>query len=690
MSWGVGFRASWACRQHYRAPMSSRFTYSRWDGTQRGFEVDADSLLDEMTDDLLYHGDVNSALRKMMQDGLRDANGERIAGMRELMQKLREQRQEIQERGDLGGVYSEIADALNDIVDEERHAIQNYTEQAANSGDERRAETAKQSAMDRNFRLDMLPDDLAGKVSELQHYDFQSKDAQQRFEQLMEKLREQLMQQHLDQVSSAMQNMSAEDMARMKDMMAALNEMLERRKNGEDPQFEEFMKQFGDFFPENPQSLDELLEAMAQRMAQAQAMLNSMTPEQRAQLQQLSEQLLEDMDLRWQMDQLSQNLQSMFPQAGWQKSYDFSGQEPMGFQQAMQSMQDLADLDQLENLMKNASNPAVLAEADMDRVRDLLGDDAAKSLEKLSQLSKMMQDAGLIDQKEGRLQLTPRAIRKLGANALSDLFGKLNKDMLGQHKLDATGVGHERANDTKPYEFGDPFRLDLHGTLRNALRRGGPGLPVKLLPDDFEIERTEHSTKSSTVLMLDLSMSMPMRDNFLPAKKVAMALHHLISSQFPRDYLGVVGFGETARELAPEQLPEVSWDFAYGTNMHHAFTLARRMLGRQTGTKQIMMITDGEPTAHVLPSGEVFFNYPPIRETVEATLREVVRCTKDEIRINTFMLDADNGLRRFVEQLTKVNKGRAFFTSPDTLGDYVLVDFLEHKREMSRGRRRAS
>ena len=676
--------------QHYGAPMSSRFTYSRWDGTQRGFEVDADSLLDELTDELLYHGDVNSALRKLMQEGLRDANGERIAGMRELMQKLREQRQEIQERGDLGGVYSEIADALNDIVDEERHAIENYTEQAANSGDERRAETAKQAAMDRNFRLDMLPDDLAGKVAELQHYDFQSKDAQQRFEQLMEKLREQLMQQHLDQVSSAMQNMSAEDMARMKDMMAALNEMLERRKNGEDPQFEEFMKQYGDFFPENPQSLDELLEAMAQRMAQAQAMLNSMTPEQRAQLQQLSEQLLEDMDLRWQMDQLSQNLQSMFPQAGWQKSYDFSGEEPMGFQQAMQSMQDLGDLDQLENLMKNASNPAALAEADMDKVRDLLGDDAAKSLKKLSQLSKMMQDAGLIDQREGRLQLTPRAIRKLGANALSDLFGKLNKDMLGQHKLDATGVGHERANDTKPYEFGDPFRLDLHGTLRNALRRGGSGLPIKLSPDDFEIERTEHSTKSSTVLMLDLSMSMPMRDNFLPAKKVAMALHHLISSQFPRDYLGVVGFGETARELAPEQLPEVSWDFAYGTNMHHAFTLARRMLGRQTGTKQIIMITDGEPTAHVLPSGEVFFNYPPIRETVEATLREVVRCTKDEIRINTFMLDADNGLRRFVEQLTKVNKGRAFFTSPDTLGDYVLVDFLEHKRAMSRGTRRAS
>ena len=638
--------------------MASRFTYSRWDGTQRGFEIDADSLLDELADELTYHGDINTAMRKMMQNGMRDVNGNQMPGLRELMKRLREQREQIQERGDLGGVYSEIADELNDIVDEERQVAGN------------------------NFTLDMLPDDLAGKIRELQHYDFESPSAQERFDSLMDKLREQLMQQQLDQMSSAVQNMSPEQMARTKDMMAALNEMLERRKNGEDPQFEQFMEKFGDFFPENPQTLDELLEHMAQRMAMAQAMLNSMTPEQRAQLQQLSEQLLEDMDLRWQMEQLSQNLQGMFPQAGWNKQYDFSGQEPMGFQQAMQSMQDLSDLDQLENLLKNASNPSSLAEADMDKVRDLLGDDAAKSLDQLSKLSKMMQDAGLIDQREGRMQLTPRAIRKLGANALRELFGKLRKDMVGQHKIDATGIGHERANDTKPYEFGDPFRLDLHGTLRNALRRNGSGLPIGLSPEDFEIERTEHSTRSSTVLLLDLSLSMPMRDNFLPAKKVAMALHHLISSQFPRDYLGVVGFGEIARELKPESIPEVSWDFAYGTNMHHAFTLARKMLARQTGTKQIIMITDGEPTAHITPQGQIFFNYPPVHETVEATLREVTRCTKEQIRINTFMLDADNGLRRFIEQLTKINKGKAFFTTPDTLGDYVLVDFLDHKRTM--------
>ena len=186
--------------------------------------------------------------------------------------------------------------------------------------------------------------------------------------------------------------------------------------------------------------------------------------------------------------------------------------------------------------------------------------------------------------------------------------------------------------------------------------------------------------------MLDLSLSMPMRDNFLPAKKVAMALHSLMSMQFPRDFLGIVGFSEVAREVKAEELPEVSWDFVYGTNMQHGFVLSRRMLARQSGTKQIIMITDGEPTAHITASGEPFFHYPPVRETVDATLTEVARCTREGIRINTFMLDPDARLRQFVERLTELNQGRAFFTSPQNLGDYVLVDFIEQKRELLRRR----
>jgi uncharacterized protein with von Willebrand factor type A (vWA) domain len=392
------------------------------------------------------------------------------------------------------------------------------------------------------------------------------------------------------------------------------------------------------------------------------------------------------MDLRWQMDQLGRNLQQMFPQQGWGQQYDFQGQDPMGMGQAMQMMQELGELDQLENLMRNATNPAALAEADMDRVRDLLGDDAAQSLQRLAELTKMLEEQGLIQQKEGRLELTPRGLRKIGNNALRDLYAKLAKDKNGQHETSRLGAGHERTYETKQYEYGDPFQLDLQRTIRNAIRRNGPSTPVQLAAEDFEIERTEHLTRSSTVLMLDLSMSMPMRDNFLPAKKVAMALHALITSQFPRDFMGIIGFSETAYALTAAQLPEVSWDFAYGTNMHHGFTLARQMLARQSGTKQVIMITDGEPTAHITPRGDVFFNYPPVQETIEATLREAARCTREGIRINTFMLDADYGLKSFVEQLTAINRGRAFFTNPENLGDYVLVDFIEHKRQQARGR----
>ncbi len=672
--------------------MASRFKYSRWDGTQRGFDFDAQSIVDEITDDLLYHGDVNAALRRLMQEGMRNERGEQLMGLREMMQRLRERREEIKDRGDLGGVYSEIAAELDDLVDEERHAIADALNVAEKSGDQRRAEVANESAQERNFRLDMLPSDLAGKINELDHYDFQSSESKQRFEALLEKLRQQIMQQMLDQMSGAVEQMTPQDMQRMKDMMSALNEMIESRERGEEPKFEQFMQNFGDFFPENPQTLDELLEIMAQRMANAQAMLNSMTPEQRDQMRQLSEKLLEDMDLRWQMDQLSQKLQGMFPQKGWGQSHEFTGDEPMGFGQAMQSMQELGELDQLDNLLRNASSPSALVEADLDRVRELLGEDVAKSLEQMAQLTKKLKDSGLIDQIEGKLELTPSGLRKIGANALRDVFGSLEKDRLGQHQVERLGVGHERTYDTKPYEYGDPFQLDLQRTLRNALQRQGSTVPLKLSADDFEIEQTEHLTRSSTVLMLDLSLSMPMRDYFLPAKKVAMALHSLMSTQFPRDYLGIVGFSEVARELEPRQLPEVSWDFVYGTNMQHGFMLARKMLSRQSGTKQIIMITDGEPTAHISKSGDVFFNYPPVRETVEATLSEVMRATREGIRINTFMLDASRALQAFIEQLTAINHGRAFFTSPENLGEYLLVDFIEHKRQLSRhrGSRRAS
>ncbi len=561
----------------------------------------------------------------------------------------------------------------------------------ASEADQRNAELAKETTANKQMELGMLPDDLAGKIRSLQNYDFESNEAQERFNELVDQLREQLVQQQFQQMTGAMENMSPEDMARMKDMMADLNRMLEQRENGIDPddeqaEFDKFMEEYGDFFPGDPENLDQLLEQMAQQMAAMQALMNSMTPEQRQQLMDLSSQLMEDMDLNFEMSRLSQNLQQMFPDAGWQQSYDFEGFDPLGMADASQMLRELGELDQLEQFLKNQTSPQALADVDLDQVRRLLGDESAASLERVSELAKMLEESGLIQNKEGRLELTPRGLRRLGQQALGDLFKKLDPASIGRHDTDSSGIGHERNYDTKPYEFGDPFNLHIERTVRNAIRRTGGGTPVRLTPEDFEIERTEKQVRSSTVLMLDLSLSMPMRDNFLPAKKVAMALYSLISSQYPNDYLGIVSFSEVAKELKPADLPEVSWDFVYGTNMHHAFKLSQQMLARETGTKQIIMITDGEPTAHLLPDGSPYFSYPPARETVEQTMAEVMRCTRAGITINTFMLDPDAGLRGFVERITELNKGRAFFTTPQNLGDYVLVDFIEHKRTLLRGR----
>lgn len=659
------------------------FRYSAWDGSQQGFDLDADALLDEMTDDLLYHGDLHASLRRLMQQGMKDRNGEDLMGLRDMLQKLREQRREMLDRYDLGGVYEDIAEQLREVVDQEREGIERRLDEVQSGDDQRRKEIVEELAQQRREQLDALPPDLAGRVSELQQYDWMDDAARQRFEELMEQLKEQLLQSTFNQMAEGMQNMDPERMARMKDMLHELNQMLDQRANGEEPDFDGFMERYGDFFPGNPQSLDELLEQMAQSMAQMQQMLNSMTPEQRAQLQALSESLLEDMDLRWQVDQLARNLQQAFPNLPWERAQQFRGDDPLSMGQMPGLLEQLGDMDDLEHLLRQATQPGELAEVDIDRAREMLGDDAARSLERLAELAKMLEEAGLIEQREGRLELTPRGIRAIGNKALGDLFRKLMKDRGGKHETEREGIGHDPAYEHKPYEWGDPFRLDVQQTIKNAIWRSGGGTPVRLTPDDFEIERTEQVVRSATVLLLDVSLSMPMRDNFLSAKKVAMALHALITSQFPRDYFGLVSFGRVAREVAPEKLPEMSWDFEWGTNMQHAMLLARRMLRRQSGTKQIIMVTDGEPTAHI-EHGEPYFQYPPSPVTIEETLKEVMRCTRDGIRINTFMLDESHYLRTFVERMMQMNKGRAFFTTPDTLGDYVLVDFLEQRRQQRR------
>ena len=675
--------------------MPWRFAYRRWDGTQAGEVEDADAVLAGLTDDLLANGDLHEAIQRMMNRGWRGADGRDVEGIRQLLDRIRTARQEQLERGDLGGTFHEIAEELAEVVAEERLGIERLADEAQSSGDERRRQVTDEVATERRMQLDLLPQDLAGRVRGLQHYEFVSSEARQHFEDLVERLRQEVARTYFEQVSDALANPDPEAMARMREAFDALNRMLEQRAAGQelDPSFEAFMERFGDLFPGDPKDLDELLEQLAARMAAAQAMFNSLSPEQRAQLQGLAESLLEDMDLRWQVERLSANLQQAFPDAGWQQRYRFSGDEPLSMADAADAAANLADLDELEAMLRSANAPAALAEVDLDKVRQRLGDDAADSLSRLADLTRRLADAGLVDQREGRFELTPKGMRRIGQQALSDLFGQLNKDRIGDHQATWNGAGHDREEHTKPYEFGGPFNLDLSRTVHNAIRRAGSGVPVRLTPDDFEVVETEALTRTATVLLLDLSLSMPMRDNFVPAKKMALALHTLISTRFPRDYLGIVGFSEVAREILPEDLPTVSWDYVYGTNLQHGLILARRMLAHQPGTKQIILVTDGEPTAHIIPDGtpggyDVYFNYPPVPETLEVTLAEVLRCTRAKITINTFLLDPDRALAGFVEQLTRINRGRAFATSPGELGDYVLVDFLRHRTTVrSRTRR---
>ena len=604
--------------------------------------------------------------------------------MRDLLEKLRQRRSEMLAEGDPDGRMAELTRQLDEIEDEERAAIDDLLADARASGDQRRQEVTDDVATERRMALDLQPDDPAGRIGALQHYDFVSSAARGRFDELLDDLRREMAETFFEGASEALSTMSPEQMARMRDAYDALNRMLEQRERGEelDPTFGEFMERFGDMFPGDPEDLDELLEQLAQRMAAAQAVWNSLSPEQQAQLRQLADALLEDMDLRWQVERLSENLQRAFPDAGWQRAHDFSGEGPMSLDRATDLATQLGQLDGMEEILQSASTPAALGEIDLDQVRAHMGEDAARALDHLAKMAKTLADAGLIEQQGGRIELTPRGVRRLGQKALADLFGQITKDRIGDHSAMRTGTGHDREETTKTYEYGDPLNLHLSTTVHNAVRRGGAGIPVRLNPEDFEVVEVEALSRSATVLCVDLSMSMPMRDNFVPAKRMAMALQTLISSKFPRDYLGIVGFSEIAREIRPDEIPTAMWDYVYGTNLQHALALARRMLAHEHGSKQIIVVTDGEPTAHIDDDGEVWFNYPPAPETLRRTMAEVIRCTRAGIVINTFALDLQRTHYPFVEQISRVNGGRTFYTTPDALGGYVLVDFLRHRRVM--------
>ncbi len=664
--------------------------YSRWDGRQTIADLEADEVMDALADDVMADGDVAEALRRLMQRGWRTGDPTRgdLAGLRDLMDRLERTREDLLAQHGLGDVLGDIRQALDDIVATERAGVEGRLDAAAepaapdtDRGDPALQRLLRDVAAKRLDQLDGLPTDIGERIRALSDYDFLEPEARARFDELVATLQRQVMEQFVGGMRDQIRSMTPEDLAANREMVRDLNALLRRWIGGFEPDVREFLAKHGAFFP-GAQTFDDILDQLAQRMAAMQSLLRSMTPEQRAGLESMMDALLRDDRLLVDLAQLASNLDLLLP-GGLGERVPFSGDQSLGFDGALDQIARLQAMDRLQDALSDVEGPDDLAALDRTDVRDLLGDAGVQDLDALDDLARRLEASGYLTRTGDRLELTARGTRRIGQKVLDDLFSRLARDAFGGHRIDRSGRGGEREESTKPYEFGDPFHLDLRGTLFNALGReeNAPATRdsarIRIAPSDFEVHRTEELTRTSTVLLVDMSRSMLLRGCFLAAKKVAVALDTLIRTQYPRDHLSVIGFAYYAREIKPGSLAELSWHgHEYGTNLQHGLLLARRILERHPSTnREVVVITDGEPTAH-FEDGQVEFNYPPTRRTISETLREVQRCTKDGITINTFMLERTPALAEFVAHMTRLNRGRAFFATPEHLGEYVLMDFV--------------
>ena len=667
------------------------YRYSQWDGTQEIFDVDAEDLMDRLSDELLKQGDVMRALREMLRQGYQNREGQQMTGLKDLLEQLKNRRRQQLQQYNMDSVVEDLQERLEDIIRTERAGIDRRLEEAqqqvAGSSDEERPQQEnlykllEQRASHNREKLDNLPEGMGGQITELMEYDFIDPEAQQKFQELLDMLKSQMAQNLSQQMSEQIQSMTPEQMDAMREMLDQLNQMIRDRMQGREPDFEGFMQQFGPMFGDSPpQNFDELMERMQQQLGQMQSLMESMSPEMRQDLEQALSSVL-DPETQRTMAEFASLMEQLMPMDDLRRQYPFLGDDSLTMEQAMELMRQLQEQDQLEDALQQAMRTGNLEDVDPEKLAELLGEDARRAWDQLEQLRKLLQEAGYVTGDE-KMELTARGIRRLGQKALQEVFVHLKKDRVGAHQMDYRGANGDLLGDTKQYEFGDPFLLDLQTTVKNAILRAGPKVPVGLEPQDFEIYRQEHMTKASTAVLLDQSRSMGLFNNFAAAKKVTLALLALIRTQYPRDTMYIIGFSDYAKEIKEEEMANVNWNsWVSGTNLHHALMLSRKLLSREKGgNRQILLITDGEPTSH-LEGDRAFFAYPPSYRTEQETLKEVKRCTQEDILINTFMLENTYQLVNFVDRMTRINRGRAFYSSADNLGEYVLVDYVNNRRK---------
>jgi uncharacterized protein with von Willebrand factor type A (vWA) domain len=667
------------------------YRYSQWDGTQRIFDIDADELMEALGDDVLNQGDMTRALREMFRRGFQTRDGQQMTGLRDLMEQLKNRRRQQLEQFNMDSVVDDIKERLDDIIQTEREGIDRRLEEARGQVDEAaEAERAQrenlyklleQRAERNRERLDNLPEGVGGQIKDLIEYDFMAPDARQKFQELLDMLKSQMAQNISQQMMQQIQGMSPGEMAAMREMIREISQMMRDKMQGREPDFEGFKERFGSMFgPDTPQSFDELMDRLQQQMSQMQSMLDSMSSEVRRELEEALNSAL-DPQTQGDMADFASLMEQLMPIDEMRRQYPFLGDDSLTMERAMELMRHLQEQDRLEDSLREAMRTGNLEDVDPEKLAELLGEEARRAWEEMDRLRKLLQEAGYVTA-DDKMELTARGIRRIGQKALREVFAHLKKDRIGHHLTDIRGANGDLLADTKRYEFGDPFQVDLQTTLKNAVLRAGPQVPVSLTPDDFEIYRTEHMTKTATAVLLDQSRSMGLYGNFQAAKKVTLALLALIRTQYPRDTLYIVGFSDYAREIKEEDLAKISWNsWVSGTNLHHALMLSRKLLSKEKGgTRQILLITDGEPTTH-LEGDQAYFSYPPSYRTEQETLKEVKRCTQEDIVINTFMLENSYLLVNFVDRMTRINRGRVFYSSADNLGEYVLVDYVNQRRK---------
>ena len=688
------------------------YRYSRWDGSQEE-ELSSQELIDRLSDQILDGDSLRSAMRRLMERGTQLPNGRRMMGMRELMDRLKEQRQRSLDRYNLSSMMDDIQQRLDDIVDTERSGIQGRLDELPPDGDEA-GQAGAQPAMEgapqggegevppemrellrgmadrRLSQLNALPPDAGGRVQQLRDYDFMDPEARRKFDELLDELQKQVLQNYFQGIQQGIQNMTEEDLRRVQEMVQDLNELTKRALNGEDPDISDFMRKWGEFFPPGIETFDQLREYMEKQMAQMQTLLNSMSSEQRNELQDMMDALLRDNRLQWDLFELSYNMARLNPEAFDNSRFSLTGDEPLSLQEALRLMGDLSSMDETEEQLRQAIRSNDPSHLDEEQIGRLLGEESRAYAQELKRLIKELEDAGFITRDGRGMELTPKAIRRIGERALENIFRKMQAGKLGDHDQEKSGIGIEMMDETKPWVFGDPFHLNTQKTVANAVIRQGPGTPVRITPQDFEINHTVSLTKSSTVIALDMSYSMMWSGYFQAGQRVGLALDTLIRTKYPKDNVTVLAFSYFVLPLDPKMLLDTHWiEYGGGTNLQEVLRYARQHLQREGGTtKQIVLITDGHPTTYTPPPGDWqtgFEEDPPDMlwgrrrrrgGVVEETLREVVRCTRDGITINTFMLDNDPALLDFVKMMSKINRGRAFIASPDQLGDYVVADYL--------------